>query len=971
MITTFIRILSDLRIGTLLCGLLLVSELAAQGVNIGTPPVWNYPRKTYKAGTQNWDATQDEQGRMYFANNDGLLRFDGATWQTFPVRNHTIVRSVAIDPSGRIFTGAQSEIGYFSPSPNGTLSYTSLVGELPADKRSFEDVWDIAFHEGRTYFRTYHHVYEYSDGGFQIYETTLDLVAMFVLSEGVVVQRSDFSLWFIKNKRFHPLDRIESLQSAVTGAFPWHGDTTLLSSLKNGIMYSTPHGSGRWNTAADDLLITNRIYSGTLLPNNQLALGTSLDGLVVIDEQRRVVRHLNKRHGLQNNNVLAAFCDHERNVWLGLDNGIDCVVLDSRFTTVFPDIELQATGYNAVMYNDRLYLGVSNGAFVAPWKNYYDPEGGPIFQRVGHSEGQVWGFSALDHHLMMGHHEGAFEINNASATHIYREPGTWTYIQLDEQHLMAGMYSGLGLYKLVNGTWQFDRKINGIAESCRIMIRDDAGTIWISHPYRGLYKVDWNVARPYDPDIIFYDASSGLPTNLNNYVFAISGKAVFGTEKGVYQYLPDKKRFAPDPDYNALIGEDHRVRRMCEDKQGNIWYVSDQEVGMLDVHEFGIRKEVTKRVFPELAEKLVGGFEFIYPLDEHNVFFGAEEGFIHYDVREVDSTLMTVQLVFNSITARKQLDTLLSGGYANADSTMAPITLDADFNNLSFSYAATEFSSPHLVEYSTRLVGLEENWSPWSVDTRRDFTGLAPGTYTFEVKAQIRNGVQSDVIRYAFQIYPPWYKSRLAMMTYGIGVLGFFAGFIMRQRRKFETEKARLEVTHQAKEAQHMLAVEQSKAALDEVQNAKLEAEVKFKNQELASTTMHLVQKAEILLSVQEGLNRIQEKAENPAARKEIQQLLNLINFDVKVDEDWAHFAHHFDRVHVDFLKHLREHFPQLSSNDLKLCAYLRMNLSTKEIAPLMNISVRGVEGSRYRLRRKLDLPNDANLTEFILGLEV
>jgi DNA-binding CsgD family transcriptional regulator len=207
------------------------------------------------------------------------------------------------------------------------------------------------------------------------------------------------------------------------------------------------------------------------------------------------------------------------------------------------------------------------------------------------------------------------------------------------------------------------------------------------------------------------------------------------------------------------------------------------------------------------------------------------------------------------------------------------------------------------------------------------------------------------------------------MMMYGIGVLGFFAGFVIRQRRKFEHEKARLEVTHQAKEAEHILAVEQSKAALDEIQNEKLEAEVKFKNQELALTTMHLVQKAEILLSVQEGLHRIQDKAEHPAARKEIQQLLNLINFDVKVDEDWAHFAHHFDRVHVDFLKHLRERFPQLTSNDLKLCAYLRMNLSTKEIAPLMNISVRGVEGSRYRLRRKLDLPNDANLTEFILGV--
>jgi DNA-binding CsgD family transcriptional regulator len=130
-----------------------------------------------------------------------------------------------------------------------------------------------------------------------------------------------------------------------------------------------------------------------------------------------------------------------------------------------------------------------------------------------------------------------------------------------------------------------------------------------------------------------------------------------------------------------------------------------------------------------------------------------------------------------------------------------------------------------------------------------------------------------------------------------------------------------------------------------------------------------LVQKGEILLTIQETLDHILEKSTSPALKKEVQQLLNLLNFDAQLDEDWAQFAVHFDRVHVDFLKRLRERFPHLSVNDHKLCAYLRMNLATKEIAPLLNISVRGVEASRYRLRKKLGLPNDANLTEAIAAL--
>ena len=147
----------------------------------------------------------------------------------------------------------------------------------------------------------------------------------------------------------------------------------------------------------------------------------------------------------------------------------------------------------------------------------------------------------------------------------------------------------------------------------------------------------------------------------------------------------------------------------------------------------------------------------------------------------------------------------------------------------------------------------------------------------------------------------------------------------------------------------------------------KLAAEISFKNKELASSTLHLVQKGEILLTIKNALNNMLEKSVNAEVKKEIQQLINLLNFDVNLDEDWEQFAFHFDQVHVDFLKRLREKFPQLSANDEKLCAYLRLNLSTKETAQLLNISVRGVEVSRYRLRKKLKLPNDVHLAEFMI----
>ena len=943
-----------------------------QPVNIGIPPMRNFSKKEYKAGTQSWDAAQDSRGVMYWANNDGLLKFDGTNWICLPVANHTIVRSVTIDTADRIFVGAQSEFGYFSPAGNGHLVYQSLMHLIPAEYKSFEDVWDIILLGNEVFFRTNHIVFQYANGQIKAFPQESEIHSMFLLPAGLIIQQDSFRLSLFQNGSFQTYTTIPDLRSAITGAHRWQGDTMILSSLKQGLYFINGTQSGHWKTAYDGLLSTNRIYSSTLLPDGNLALGTSLAGLIVMDHQRRVFRHLTKKMGLQNNNILNTFCDRTGNVWLGLDNGIDCVILDSPFSNLFPDGEMQATGYGAAVYDHKLYLGVSNGAYVSTWQPYYDPEEGPFFKKISSSDGQVWSIKEIGGELLMGHHEGSFLLENQNAKRLSAEPGAWTFVQVAPDYMLGGTYNGLILYRSYNGHWIFDKKLEGLEESCRIMVKDENGSVWVSHPYRGLYHIKWSQEHIYDLDITFYNQENGLPTNLNNYVFEIAGKAVFTTEKGVFHFDYTSNRFIPADDFNRLLGTNNRVRYLREDAAGNVWFVTEKETGILMVDDFGLKKEVAKKVFPELAEKLVGGFEFLYPIDERNVIIGSEQGFIHYSPKKTNDADTLLQIILSNITASGVGDSLLFGGYASNDDWQSQESiqaLQAAMNNLSFSYSATDYKNPGLIEYRVQLEGLDEAWSNWSSESKKNYTNLGPGKYTFHVQARIRDSYESKDLTYTFRIRPPWYKSKPALAIYSLGFISFFAGFIMRQRHKFETEKAQMTETHQQKEAAHLKAVEQSKAALSEIQNEKLEAEITYKNQELALTTMHLVQKAEILLTIQEGLNQILEKSQNPIERKEVQQLLNLLNFDVKLDEDWEHFAYHFDQVHVNFLKHLRERFPQLSANDCKLSAYLRMNLSTKEIAPLMNISVRGVEGSRYRLRRKLNLPNDANLTEFILGL--
>jgi len=152
------------------------------------------------------------------------------------------------------------------------------------------------------------------------------------------------------------------------------------------------------------------------------------------------------------------------------------------------------------------------------------------------------------------------------------------------------------------------------------------------------------------------------------------------------------------------------------------------------------------------------------------------------------------------------------------------------------------------------------------------------------------------------------------------------------------------------------------------IENEKSKTEVELKTKELASYAMQITQKNETLYSMKEQLKRISQKV-NPDAQRHLEKLIRKIEQSTNQKDDWDKFEGYFDQVYENFTKRIREKYPNLTPNDIKLCAYLRMNLSTKDIAPLLNISVRGVEVSRYRLRKKLDLPQNENLIDFMMNL--
>ncbi|MGB8195014.1 MAG: triple tyrosine motif-containing protein, partial [Chitinophagaceae bacterium] len=289
------------------------------------------------------------------------------------------------------------------------------------------------------------------------------------------------------------------------------------------------------------------------------------------------------------------------------------------------------------------------------------------------------------------------------------------------------------------------------------------------------------------------------------------------------------------------------------------------------------------------------------------------------------------------------------------------------WNSFHFGFAAPVYGQQSNIEYSYILEGFEDKWADFSKKTEKEYTNIPAGDYTFKIKARNNLGNESAVSSYSFTVLPPWYQTYWALALY-VALLAFCGYLLYRaQKKKFRAQQQRHEEEQKRLQYLHQLEMEKAEKELIALRNAKLEAEIQHKTTELASTAMHLVQKGELLGKVKDQMLRLKKGNENGKDSDEFKKLIRAISDEDKMDEQWEHFAMHFDKVHSDFLVMLKAKYPKMSANELKLCAYLRMNLTTKEIAQLMNISVRGVEISRYRLRKKLQVPTEVNLFDFLL----
>ncbi|MCW3466770.1 triple tyrosine motif-containing protein [Chitinophaga nivalis] len=940
--------------------LLYWSTVSAQH-SIGLPGIVNYTKTQYQGNGQTWDADTDHNGILYFANNEGLLTFNGHYWQLFPVPNNTRLRAVKVAGDGRIYVGAQDDFGYYLPDKNGILRYTSLKKNIPAGQQEFADIWNIAGYNNRIYFRSNNKIFEYNGQTIRVYTAPSEWKIMGSTPAGIYAQDQHTGLLRMQNGQWQNIcPAIAQKQLLVTAIPEEQHDTLLLATLKDGLFKLHRQQLIPFHTAADAIFRNSRIYCAIALRNNQLAVGTFSQGCFIIDKSNgRIVRQFTMEEGLQNNNVLKLLADQQQNIWLTLDNGIDLLQYNTAIKQIFPDKRNSLAAYAACIFQQQLYIGTNDGLFRAPLDSMTDFSlSSQPFQPVPQTKGQVWRLQTVDQHLLMGHHEGTFEIQHNKAIPLLKDAGSWLYLPMARQ-LLIGCYNGLASLPRPAGSTRITRHIPGLYESLRFLATDSAQRIWASHPYRGVYQLTLQGDTVLHSRL--YTQKDGLPATNNNYVFRIRDKMVVATMQGIYEYNDAQQRFIRSPQFFSLLGP-VSIQYLTADNYGHLWFVADRQPGVIDLQQHTITR------FPELTGKIVSGFEFIYPYNEENIFFGGEKGIFHLNYKKYHAHRAGPRVLLGRITATGSKDSLLYGGYGTR-ATAALVTLPHAYRDFRFEYATPAADHTQPVRYRYQLIGLEEHPGEWTTKTEKEYTNLPHGAYTFTVTATNNQGTTTAMARFPFIIRPAWYQTLAARIGYLLLLVAFLFYLLRKQRQKLAAQQEQHRKVQEHLIFLHQLELERNEKQLIRLRNEKLEADVQHKNKELASATMNLVQKGKMLSHIKDEFLQSIKKTGNPAVPPPFKKVLRLFEAAENNEEDWTQFSQHFDEVHNNFLLTLKKKFPELTTTDLKLCAYLRINLTTKEIAQSMGISVRGVETSRYRLRKKLDLPGDTTLYDFLITI--
>ena len=961
-------------------------------------PVINYTVADYAAGTQNWQMLTTANGWLYVANNNGLLEYDGSQWTVYGMYYGNLPRSIAKMHDDAILIGGTNDFGIFTPNAKGRMQYTSLLQSAGCNNLNFGEVWDIKLVGSQVYFFARHHIItaqmQFADS---IRLTEVQILPMdsriFCAQEvgGAIYVGTGDGLYLLSGLRMNRIHGSDAIGKYEVRGIQALDERRLLIATDLGGLYAydgvqvTP-----FRTDADAFIRHNQLYA-LAVQGNRIAVGTVQQGIVVMEADGTHCRYISRSEGLQNNTILSMTFDALGNLWVGLDQGIDYVQLSAGRLYLHDEQVNYGVGYAVEECVEptadtrklegvaqRYYLGTNQGLYIADGADH-------ALHLVEGSMGQVWNLCRIGDALFCCHNRGLFLVEGTRLIPICTDEGFWQVRQLPDGRLLAGTYSGFRLltntqFSTSAGTttakrpdthWQVTN-VNGFDETAFRWQVDATGAIWVVAAY-GIVRLDWTDAttlrqQPVQP----YD---GMHSWFN--ISRMGDKILISSNTYCRVVQPDGT-LRRDTALFALLGGETFYALTYKDANDNLLYVRDRT---LYIRAYSPE---SASYSPEYAlyngdSHFVGGFENIYETPDGYVV-GLLQGFCKLQpaLRKHIVSSSLPQIYLRNVTVVSQDMQVVYGESLDAACSSLPSTISTQptavstkqtrvfelpYDSYVLRFACSIDQAPaDNVQYAYRLLPRDKTYTPFTNQAYYECSALKEGNYTLEVicRAAVAGKAQTEVAQsWSFAILPPWYKTWWARTLWVLIVLAVnaFIGYFLYMMAERERGKA----------------LHEKQLQILQLENEKTQLRLQSKSQELTRIMHDESTKQEDLAYTSEQLDKCLHDLQMHNVKKVEERLQGLKQHIAakSSDEsiDWQRFEENFDEVNAGFCKRLTERFPWMNKQERKLCVYIYMGMLTKEMAPLLGLSTRGVEMMRYRMRCKMQLEAQANLKDYLLSL--
>lgn len=913
MCAKFVPSLKKLYSSLVFCLLALLVWLAplllpAQQIPVkGVPWLDGYAPADYLHHGKIWDIASAENGLTYMAGDGGLLEYDGHAWRAYR-GSKGYTRSIWVASDSLIYSGSDLDFGLWRRDATGRFAYTSLYPFAEEPNAENEEFWGVYGHSGQVVFVSFSNLYLYKNQQFTKIAAPNRFTKSFQTGGNLYLADEREGLLRFTGMSLKPVfDYPEGFRIAGLHALP---DGGLLVASQNDGLFLYQGGALRpWSAEVSGYLKRDRVFSFAAIDEGYLAFGSILNGLYITDLSGRVAQHLNKRKGLPNNTVLSLHQASGGLLWMGMDYGLASAAVYSSLTYFFDDPGQFGTAHTALLHDGVFYLGTNQGLYTAPWSALDQGVGGSPFVLAPGTEGQVWSLTALGGRVYCGHDRGLLVAGPSEGfRRLHDEPGVWNFLPYaGGEYLLTGHYNGISVLKRQGAGYVFHKKIELILGSCNQLIQERDNLLWVNIPNYGLIRFRLNA-----------------------------------------DFYPEERKIFPAADF---AGNAHYL---LSDESG-IQLLTSEGRYRFDAQRAGFVRLSGPAAAPAVAGLLPGVYR-AAPLDERYGFYPIYNGFALED-----SAIAPPPAGGRRVLIRK----MEAFNNHTREVAAAGASLPYALNNLRFDFVAPHQSG---ARYQYRLLNYSDVWSDWGAAPYAELLNLSEGDYTFQVRAQVQ-GKPTAIAELSFSIRPPGYRSWPAYLAYALLLAllyylnrrGQNARLSRQKEALLEQEQRALKAQAEHYEQQALLARQQQLEQEKELLNQ----QVKQKSIELAKQAKENEDKNRLLHIMKEKMDEVQH---NPAAAKthwnEIKRLL-----DLYLETDDHTFEIQIDELHQAFFKAMRERFPELSLYDLRLCAYLKMGLNSKEISEMLQVLPSSINVSRSRLRKKLNLLPDEDLYTFLNGV--